>query len=720
MKCAILKSKFPLPWGVVLVVACWTGLTTAQSPDLGYVFPPFVERGKSTEVALGGYDFTPDMQFLVHGDEIALETDGGVGRFLLPPRPYWEGPRVFSNALPIPREVQAIVTPAAEGSSEVVYWQVANANGISKTALFHVSDQREILEQRFRDRSMNLDRLPVGVSGRLSRLTEKDGYTFTADKTGVVELDVWARRVGSNVNIAVQVYDGGSVKIVDLVDTIGRDLKVAFPVEKGKSYEFHLHDADFRGAAQFVYRVLVKYKDPSDGLPANHKRLGLTETVKTPIPVRAGVQYKIAALSQALGGDLDLQLSLVDREGNVVAENDDTSGNTLDAVVVYSPKEDGTVTAVITGSLLSGVEGHHVYELQISEVQRGYELTVPQFTTAALGQKMSIAVGLTRYGGFSEEVQLSVIGLPAGITLVDGASIGAGKNKGTLQLEVADDAAVQGNVVRIVGDSVPDEAGQRESLKVVATAAGAGSLVVTDPAFKPTSDIVLGVTMTPPFSVHVVDKDRQRVVHRGSTYPAPLQVNRNEGYEGVIRVMMKAQQSRHRMGMEGPVVEVPPDAVDVLFPCFMPEWLTTDRTSRMVVLAYGEMPDPAGRIRHVAVAADARITMILEGALLKVGELHQEMQTRAGDAFEIPVEIFRSSKLQTPILIDLELSQDLAGLIQCDPIMLPVGESKVVLKVKSLKDERLQGVIPITVRATTMQDGMWKVKSIRDLQILFE
>ena len=82
MKYAILKSKRPLPWGLVLVLACWTGLTTAQSPDLGYVFPPFVERGKSTEVALGGYDFTPDMQFLVHGDEIALETDGGVGRFL--------------------------------------------------------------------------------------------------------------------------------------------------------------------------------------------------------------------------------------------------------------------------------------------------------------------------------------------------------------------------------------------------------------------------------------------------------------------------------------------------------------------------------------------------------------------------------------------------------------------------------------------------------------
>ena len=38
----------------------------AQAPSLGYVFPPSVQVGSSVEVNLGGYDFTPDMQFFAH------------------------------------------------------------------------------------------------------------------------------------------------------------------------------------------------------------------------------------------------------------------------------------------------------------------------------------------------------------------------------------------------------------------------------------------------------------------------------------------------------------------------------------------------------------------------------------------------------------------------------------------------------------------------------
>ena len=48
------------------------------------------------------------------------------------------------------------------------------------------------------------------------------------------------------------------------------------------------------------------------------------------------------------------------------------------------------------------------------------------------------------------------------------------------------------------------------------------------------------------------------------------------------------------MGITGPIMEVPAGQREVFYPCFMPEWLTTDRTTRMVVYGYGEVTDPKG------------------------------------------------------------------------------------------------------------------------------
>ena len=53
---------------VVCLTLCasWSTSVPGQAPELGYVFPPAVERGTMTDVQLGGYNFTPDMEFFVY------------------------------------------------------------------------------------------------------------------------------------------------------------------------------------------------------------------------------------------------------------------------------------------------------------------------------------------------------------------------------------------------------------------------------------------------------------------------------------------------------------------------------------------------------------------------------------------------------------------------------------------------------------------------------
>jgi len=140
----------------------------------------------------------------------------------------------------------------------------------------------------------------------------------------------------------------------------------------------------------------------------------------------------------------------------------------------------------------------------------------------------------------------------------------------------------------------------------------------------------------------------------------------------------------------------------------------------MEVVGFAEVADPQGNVRHVGAASDARITMILEGALLKIGQQARELSASPGESFEIPVTITRSAKLSGPVTIDLENAGPLADLVTLKPVVLEEGISTINLQVQTRADARLQGVIPITVRATGLQEDRWPVKSIVDVNVEFK
>ncbi len=705
----------------IVLWASWPTSVPGQAPELGYLFPPAVERGTTTDVQLGGYNFTPDMQFFVHASGLNLQVTGAPGEFLVTPRPYWEGPRIYTTALPIAREIPATLKVPASQPVGLVHWQAANANGPTSMATFYVSDIREMVEQRFHNEAIHLGSLPVGVSGRFSRLTEIDRYQLTASTTGPLHLDVWARRLGSNMNVAIQVTGPGGQKLVDRVDTLGKDLQVSFPAQQGEVYTITLHEADFRGAAQFVYRLACS-QEPRQTL-ADTTLKELPDRIpyqQTPLKLAAGKPYRIRALSQAIGTDLDLQLAIVDAADKIVAENDDKTAATVDPELTYTAKDELPLYLRVSGFAVDSQPGRRQYRLEVEEIKRSYGLTAPQLVSGELGGKASIVVTLLPFASFKEDVVLRVEGLPAGVTVDGEARIPAGKNKGTINLAIATESKVQAAVIKVSGVSVGNEEMGFAPLEVVATAPRSGNLVVMNPELEVTENILFAIKMKAPYKLELIDKNRQRVVHAGTTYPAPFIVTRDEGYTGTIRMQMKAKQSRHRMGIRGPTVEISNGISNVFYPCMMPQWLTTDRTTRMEVVGFGEVADPQGNLRHVGAAADARITMILEGVLLKIGHQARELSVAPGESFQVPVTITRSAKLLGPLTIDLELAGALSDLVTLKPLVLEAGVSTINLQIQTTADSKLRGVIPITVRATGLQEDRWPVKSIVDVNVEFK
>ncbi|MBL8812173.1 MAG: hypothetical protein JNM43_18560, partial [Planctomycetaceae bacterium] len=267
---------FAGPHSVALLLFAFASLTPAfgqLAPGLGYVYPPVVNVGARTPVQLGGFDLTPDVQWFVHRDDVQLDVKGPAGDFLLPPPPYWVGPRGGTNALPIPREVPAEVTVSADAVLGPVRFQVANANGSSRTAVMYLSNDVEVIEKRSRDFPQRLPNLPVGVSGRLSRLTEVDRYQFIADKDGAVTIQLLARRLGSDFRALIEVHDAKGNLVADFSDTYGVDGEFSFSANAGVEYTVSIHDADFRGDQAYVYHLTLSHgAQPTDIFPARIQR----------------------------------------------------------------------------------------------------------------------------------------------------------------------------------------------------------------------------------------------------------------------------------------------------------------------------------------------------------------------------------------------------------------------------------------------------------------
>ena len=765
-----------------------------KAPELGYVFPPAIPAGQKVDVQLGGYDFTPDMQFFLHDSRAKLTTDGQPGEFFIPPPPYWFGEKGRLTAFPIPREIAAVLETPQDFPPGLLHWQVANANGASKTAVVYVSDSPEILETRFRDRPQILRNLPVGVSGRLGKIAEVDRYAIVAERDGPITVELFARRLGANFNGVLQIENSAGRRLADVADTEGLDAALTFAARKNETYTIRLHDVDFRGNRAFVYRLAITpgprvvAVSPAAGqrgqtrkvefigygiasgqarlesvqrtlsFPADPQQTVMRYRLQTPhgeapaleIPLsdlaesktdgqaisapaavtgrmddsaqathvwtaKKGEVWSLSAQSRAIGTDLDLALSVHNAEGKQLASHDDLSGSP-DSALEFKPPADGEYTCVVRD--LSGRSGRlsSLYRLAIQRRLPSFALSAPQQLHSPIGGKATLAIKAVRYGGCKEEIALDVIGLPDGVTVADDIKIPAGKTKASVSFVVDAEAASVAVPIRIVGKAVVEG----EKITREARAEAAGNLCPRSESEKQVSRMLLATTMKPRYSVELIDKNRQRAVHRGTTYPAPFTITRQEGFAEEIQLFMAARQGRHRQGIFGPVIAVPADADRALYPCFMPEWLETDRTTRMVVLGMAKQKDPTGRQRFVTQKADARITMILEGALLKVSQQAEEVTAVPGEMFSIPIEILRSAKLQTPVTLKLLAPEELAGLVSLSDVSeLSARQNRRILRVRTIQDARLRGRWTFSIQATALQDGRWPVVSQTEVAVEF-
>ncbi len=663
--------------------------------------------------------------------------------------------------------------------------------------MFYVSDGNEIVEHRERNEPQTIKTLPVGISGRLSKIAEVDQYQFQPTQDGSITVDLMARRLGSDLHGQLEIRDGDNRLLATTADTEGIDTSLTFAAKKGNQYTVRLHDIDFRGNRAFVYRLFIQpgprvlrtippcgvrgkkgqitfvgygLKSNTDQLETKSQQIdfpktgnafrykcntkfGVTEIVipmsdhpelteptnrsKThptiPVPgaitgtleqsneqdrytfqAKKGESWNIELQSRVLGTNLDVALEVLRPDGKRLANFDNLPGTTDAGGVIRTPK-DGSYTCVVRD--LSGHDGTPlaIYRLAITKLSPDFSLSLPQQLKVQLGAKLNVVVKAQRFDGFQEPIELRVKGLPAEITGPRTITIPAKKTNAKFVFTCPKDSSTKAAMLQITGTAKIGD----KTVTRFATATASGNLAPRFPGDTFTDQIILARTMSPPFSVELVDKNRQRAVHRGTTYPAEFLIKREPGFTGPVQLQMASKQARHRQGMTAPILTVPAKTTRILYPCFLPEWLETDRTSRMVVLGVAKFADPKGIVRYLTKPANARITMILEGALLKVQHDADELTVTPGKSFQIPLVVSRSPKLKQQVKLELVVPPELSKVLSAKSITLGPKEKRGTLEVTSTPSAKLRGDWEIMIQATALKDNRWPVVSQTKVSVRF-
>jgi hypothetical protein len=186
-------------------------------------------------------------------------------------------------------------------------------------------------------------------------------------------------------------------------------------------------------------------------------------------------------------------------------------------------------------------------------------------------------------------------------------------------------------------------------------------------------------------------------------------IERLEGFAGPITLEMTSKQQRHRQGLSSDEFIVPPDAKRVEYPIFIPEWMETTKTSRMILNGSVQVADPKGNVRTLLQRQELRIGILPEGAMMKLSHSAGEVRVVNGAEITIPITLARVAEFSAPVQVELVVDDESAGNFTADPITLTPDQSRGTITLRMTKDTKLTGERTLTLRAKGLKDGRWPV-----------
>jgi hypothetical protein len=446
------------------------------------------------------------------------------------------------------------------------------------------------------------------------------------------------------------------------------------------------------------------------------------------LAAKKGDVYRLRAVPVAGAEPIDPAVAVFAADGAEVVRNDDLLVGMLESGVDFRCLADGDYDVVVTDASGKAPTRALTYRLLVDNLADAldFDLKVPDVVNVPLGEQADLVVKAERLGAWTDPITLRLEDLPDGVSMSVSPSPALAKNTVPAKA-VASLKAGQKPKPKPIGKS--SQPGDMKQPLVAAADAPAGSrlatLVATAAIDGRTVEhrygpVLVTAKMKYRATVRSAVQDGGRIVHRGTTYPAEVFVDRYEGFTGPVALMTASTQSRQRRGVHGPIVEVPAGVNRAIYPVTMPEWLETSLTTRQNLIAVAEVADPRGRMRFVTGTMDGQIVMSIEGALMKITHEPRELRAAAGGTIQVPVKVSRTPKIPQLVRVTLVPDAEFPALFQADPVVIGNSNGAANVSVKVADDVFGLSSRHIVLRAEALLEGRWPAGSETRVHVLFQ
>jgi hypothetical protein len=184
--------------------------------------------------------------------------------------------------------------------------------------------------------------------------------------------------------------------------------------------------------------------------------------------------------------------------------------------------------------------------------------------------------------------------------------------------------------------------------------------------------------------------------HRGSVFPYPMQAERLNGFDGLIRIQQGDRQNRDMDGVEMFDATIKPGETTTILPIHLPETMAINVQSQTQLYsqAWASFTDSHGKEQAVLVLAEKRNMLRSMPPVVKLRSVDKMISAAAGETVSCRLRLQRTSNFDGPMKV--ELLNDLSvSCVEPGPATFAAGEARttVPIKVGSSKNGE-----PVTLR----------------------
>jgi hypothetical protein len=242
---------------LLALLACCS-VMMADAPSVSYIFPAGGQRGTTVHFNVGGHYLHTECGFQMLGPGVEVSS-----RIKRAEKTVWfEGPLIPLPASQAgenyPKDQAGQVVIAAEAPLGIRRWRVMTSQGATATQKFIVGELPEVIEEEIDGDPIPVAvQLPITINGRIFPREDVDVWVFKAKKGRGYTCEVMAARLGSPLDSHLELRGPDGLLVADNTDTLGNDSRISFVAAKTGEYQVRIHDVQFAGLQQYVYRLTI-------------------------------------------------------------------------------------------------------------------------------------------------------------------------------------------------------------------------------------------------------------------------------------------------------------------------------------------------------------------------------------------------------------------------------------------------------------------------------